>query len=130
MRDFALERALPGYGEQDPYVLECSERVVEALCDDFNTPRALAAIFDLVAEGNRRDLPGAIEALGTLLPLLGLEALLVPADEPDEGAVALLNERERARQAKDFERADEIREELAGLGWKVRDSADGARLVR
>ncbi len=38
-------------------------------------------------------------------------------------------EREQARAAKDFGRADEIRDELAALGWTVRDSADGPRLV-
>jgi cysteinyl-tRNA synthetase len=38
-------------------------------------------------------------------------------------------EREQARAAKDFERADAIRDELAALGWEVRDSADGPRLV-
>jgi cysteinyl-tRNA synthetase len=41
----------------------------------------------------------------------------------------LMMERERARAAKDFARADEIRDELAALGWVVRDSADGPRLV-
>ncbi len=48
----------------------------------------------------------------------------------DEGAEKLLVEREEARAAKDFERADSIRDELAEMGWEVRDSADGARLVR
>jgi cysteinyl-tRNA synthetase len=38
-------------------------------------------------------------------------------------------EREQARAAKDFERADAIRDELAELGWEVRDSAEGPRLV-
>ena len=38
-------------------------------------------------------------------------------------------EREEARAEKDFERADEIRDKLAELGWEVRDSANGARLV-
>jgi cysteinyl-tRNA synthetase len=42
----------------------------------------------------------------------------------------LLAEREEARASKDFGRADEIRERLAALGWEVRDSAEGARLVR
>ncbi len=42
----------------------------------------------------------------------------------------LLAEREEARAAKDFERADAIRDELAELGWEVRDSAEGAKLVR
>jgi cysteinyl-tRNA synthetase len=40
-----------------------------------------------------------------------------------------MEEREAARAEKDFERADEIRDELAELGWEVRDSADGAKLV-
>ncbi len=40
-----------------------------------------------------------------------------------------LSEREEARAAKDFARADEIRDRLAELGWEVRDSAEGAQLV-
>jgi cysteinyl-tRNA synthetase len=38
-------------------------------------------------------------------------------------------EREEARRAKDFGRADEIRDQLAGMGYEVRDSAEGPRLV-
>jgi cysteinyl-tRNA synthetase len=38
-------------------------------------------------------------------------------------------EREEARGAKDFERADAIRERLAALGWEIRDSSEGPRLV-
>ena len=49
--------------------------------------------------------------------------------ESDERANKLLDEREEARAAKDFERADEIRDRLAELGWEVRDGADGAKLV-
>jgi cysteinyl-tRNA synthetase len=41
----------------------------------------------------------------------------------------LLSEREQARAERDFERADAIRDRLAALGWEVRDSADGPRLV-
>ena len=44
-------------------------------------------------------------------------------------AEELLAEREEARAAKDFGRADEIRDRLAELGWEVRDSAEGAKLV-
>ena len=39
-------------------------------------------------------------------------------------------EREQARADRDFARADELRDELAALGWEVRDTADGPRLVR
>jgi cysteinyl-tRNA synthetase len=41
----------------------------------------------------------------------------------------LMVEREAARVTKDFARADEIRDQLAELGWEVRDSAEGPRLV-
>ncbi len=118
-------------GEEDPFVAVRRAAFLEALADDFNTPRAWAALFELVAEGNRRPLPGARAALAELLGLLGLESLLEPASEQaDPEAERLLGEREAAREARDFERADRIRDELAALGWEVRDTPEGARLRR
>jgi cysteinyl-tRNA synthetase len=103
----------------------------EALADDFNTPRAMAEVFELVAEANRGEVPGASEAVREMLGLVGLSSLTQPEKgaETDAEAESLLREREAARAAKDFERADAIRDELAELGWEVRDSADGAKLV-
>jgi cysteinyl-tRNA synthetase len=106
------------------------EEFFAALADDFNTPKAMAAVFDLVAEGNRRPLPGARAALEEMLPVIGLASLLAPAAEADPEAVGLLDEREKARAERDFERADRIREQLAERGWEVRDTPGGARLVR
>jgi len=103
----------------------------DALADDFNTPRAMAEAFELVAEANRDELPRAPEVLAEMLELVGLSSLTQPDQgaETDERAKELMNEREKARAAKDFARADEIRDRLAELGWEVRDSADGAKLV-
>ncbi len=103
----------------------------DALADDFNTPRAMAEVFELVAEANRGDVPGAPEAVREMLDLVGLSSLTQPDQgaETDEVARKLMEEREAARAERDFERADEIRDELAELGWEVRDSADGAKLV-
>jgi cysteinyl-tRNA synthetase len=127
IRNYAREAPA---GDPDEFVSARREQFLDALADDFNTPRAIAAVFELVAEGNRRELPGARGALEELLPLLGLEALL-EADEPaDSEAERLLAERESARSERDFERADRIRDELAQRGWEVRDTAGGARLVR
>jgi cysteinyl-tRNA synthetase len=117
-------------GELDPFVDARREEFLAALADDFNTPRAWAAVFDLVAEGNRRPLPGAREALAELLSLLGLESLLAAGAESDPEAERLLAEREEARADRDFERADAIRDRLAELGWEVRDTPEGARLRR
>jgi cysteinyl-tRNA synthetase len=107
------------------------ERFKDALADDFNTPRALAEAFELVGDANRADGPGAGEALREMLELVGLGSLAQPDEgaEADEEAEALLAEREEARAARDFGRADEIRERLVELGWEVRDGAEGARLV-
>ncbi len=102
-----------------------------ALADDFNTPKAMAEAFELVAEANRGDVPGASVALAEMLALVGLSSLTQPDEgaEADDEAGKLLEERQAARAAKDFGRADEIRDRLAELGWEVRDSADGAKLV-
>ncbi len=117
-------------GDPDEFVMEKRQEFLDALAEDFNTPRAFAALADLIAEGNRHELPGARGALEELLPLLGLDSLLVEEEAADPEAESLLAEREQARAAKDFARADQIRDRLGELGWEVRDGADGARLVR
>ncbi|MDQ2675511.1 MAG: cysteine--tRNA ligase, partial [Actinomycetota bacterium] len=73
---------------------------------------------------------GARETLARVLPLLGLERLLESEDEASPEAIELLAERDAARAERDFERADAARDRLAGLGWEVRDSAGGSKLVR
>ncbi|HEY6637898.1 MAG TPA: cysteine--tRNA ligase [Solirubrobacterales bacterium] len=117
-------------GEPDEFLADRRQAFLDALADDFNTPQAFAVLFEIVAEGNRRELTGAREVLTELLPLLGLESLLAGEDEAPAEALQLLAEREAARSAKDFERADAIRDQLAAMGWEVRDEAGGARLVK
>jgi cysteinyl-tRNA synthetase len=111
-----------------------AERFFDALADDFNTPAARAVLFDWVSEANRR-LDGGQRIgpgrLGEMLHAIGLEGLLEAEPEaPDTDAERLLTEREEARAARDFERADRLREELGERGWEVRDTPEGARLVR
>jgi cysteinyl-tRNA synthetase len=133
-----LERApaaVAPNGSTDPAVVERRAEFFAALGDDFNTPQALAALFELVSEGNRRlergdRLSGAADALEEMLMVLGLETLLVPEGAVEEEAIRLADERERAREAGDFERADALRRELADRGYEVRDTADGPVLVR
>jgi cysteinyl-tRNA synthetase len=91
----------------------------------------MAEVFELVGEANRGEVAGAevVAALREMLDLVGLGSLAEEGEGADAAAEELMAEREQARTAKDFERADEIRDELAGLGWEVRDSAEGPRLV-
>src|SRR5215217_6225896 len=101
----------------------------DALSDDFNTPAAWARASAWMAGANRHLDAGQSFGPGELREMLwalGLENLL---DVEDEAAPAeaqkLMEERTQARAAKDYARADEIRDELAGMGWEVRDSAEG-----
>jgi len=130
LRNFFRLQFLGGWeGEPNPSVVERRETFLNALADDFNTPRAMAEVFELVAEANREDVLGAPEAVKEMLKLLGLESLADPEQGGDTEAEALLAEREEARAGKDFARADEIRDRLAAMGWEVRDSSEGAKLV-
>ncbi len=117
-------------GQPDEFLREKRQAFLDALADDFNTPQAFAVLFEIVNEGNKRELSGAREVLTELLPLLGLDSLIDEDEAAPAAALDLLEEREKARAAKDYGRADELRDELAGMGWEVRDEAGGARLVR
>jgi cysteinyl-tRNA synthetase len=117
-------------GAPDEFLADRRQAFLDALADDFSTPQAFAVLFEIVAEGNRRELPGARGVLEELLPLLGLDSLLAEEETAPAEADDLLAQRQEARAAKDFDRADSIRDQLAEMGWEVRDEAGGARLVR
>jgi cysteinyl-tRNA synthetase len=111
-----------------------AERFFDQLRDDFNTPAARAVLFEWVAEANRRLDAGERLGAGRLeemLYALGLESLLERAEvEAPEEVERIASERDAARAARDFERADRLRDQLAERGWEIRDTPDGARLVR
>ena len=106
------------------------EGFFDALAYDFNTPRALAEVFDWVREANASDSPVGDADLREMLGVLGLENLL-EADEADAPpqAVELSEARERARAARDYGEADRLREQLREMGWEVRDGSGGPELL-
>jgi cysteinyl-tRNA synthetase len=130
IREFMREDGDPP-GDPSATVLGRREAFLDALADDFNTPRALAELFGLIADARRGPEPGARAVAAELLPLIGLETLVTAAEEEGgDEAEKLLVEREEARAGRDFERADAIRDRIGELGWEVRDGAAGPRLVR
>ncbi|MEP6642020.1 MAG: DALR domain-containing protein, partial [Gaiellales bacterium] len=93
--------------------------VCDVLDDDFNTPEALALLF--------RAPPAARDTVAEVLDVLGLGSLAHDEPAPAE-VVALAQERQRARDGRDFAESDRLRDEIAGRGWEVRDSASGFEL--
>jgi cysteinyl-tRNA synthetase len=106
----------------------------DALANDFNTPAALAALFEWVREANRRGGGVGDADLREMLDVLGLGALSPLAlvgevSSVDPEATSLLAQREQARGERDFDAADRMREELRRRGWEIRDGPEGPELI-
>jgi cysteinyl-tRNA synthetase len=112
-----------------PEMRPLRDRFFAALADDFNTPQALAAVFDWVREANRRQSEVGDADLREMLDVLGLAGLLDQDSEAPEDVRDLATERQAARAARDFARADALRLEIEALGWTVRDVAGGFEVL-
>jgi len=107
------------------------EEFFAALAEDFNTPRALAAVFEWVSHANRSGEPVGRQDLWEMLEVLALSNLLeVQLAEVPAEVRQLAEQRLAARAARDFARADELREQIRQLGWELRDGPDGPELLR
>jgi cysteinyl-tRNA synthetase len=125
-----LEPGRPSPADMAPHV----EAFFDALANDFNTPTALASLFEWVREANRRGAGVGDRDLREMLGILGLgdlTALEAGGDvhRTDPEALELLARREAARGERDFEAADRLREELSVRGWEIRDGPGGSELI-
>jgi cysteinyl-tRNA synthetase len=140
-----LERARDALGEIEPGTW-CAE-FETAMDDDLGTPAAVAAVYDVVREGNKLlaagpsdALRGAASSVRAMLAVLGVD----PFDERwtaggssareeklttavDALVASLLQQRQEARVAKDFATADAIRDQLKGAGIDLEDTPDGPK---
>ncbi len=106
-----------------------------AMDDDFNTPGALAVLFDLAAGANKgqREDAALLKALGAILGVLQQtpQTYLQAGSGLEEAAIqSLIAERAAAKAARDFKRADGIRAQLAAQGIELKDSAAGTTWVK
>ena len=98
--------------------------------DDFNTPEAMAVLFDLAGELNRTKSAELAQLLQGLASILGLlqrkaDAFLQGEATQELDIEGLIQARIAAKKAKDFAQADAIRKQLADAGIVLEDSAQG-----
>ena len=104
-----------------------------ALNDDLNTAGALGGIFTGMRESAKLEGAAAAQALAALNRILRALGLTLP--EPEKAAEipadvrALAEQRLAVRQAKDWAQSDVLRDQLAALGWTVKDNKDGYELL-
>lgn len=126
----------PAPQEEPAQVATWRQAFEEAMDDDFNTANAISALFELVREANtalsqgakREELAAFRDALIQLGDVLGLT--LKQEELLDEAVEKLIEERNAARKAKDYAKADRIRDMLLAQGIILEDTAQGTRWRR
>src|SRR5215208_3353452 len=129
---------------------ELRERFDAAMRDDFNTPEAVAAVFDVTGRAGQEisarteaagEFSSLAETLREVVTIFGFdlaEELATNVDgvrvryseAPEEGVLRRVADREKARRGKDWSLADRLRDELGAEGWAVEDTPEGPILSR
>ncbi|MFQ6009805.1 MAG: cysteine--tRNA ligase [Candidatus Aenigmatarchaeota archaeon] len=139
LREF-MRKVKEAKGEEagiEKLIEETREKFENAMDDNFNTPNAIAAIFNFVRDVNKlvdegkvsqeegKKIIGLMEKFDSVLGILkGWEK----EEKIPEDISKLLEEREEARKKKDFKLADDIRNKIKDKGWIVEDTPSGPRV--
>lgn len=107
---------------------EFKKKFYSCLDDDFDTPQAFAALFDLVREINIKRNAGkaamaVMEEINELFDFIAIENEEAPPE-----VLALVKQREEARAKKDWALSDKLRDDLASKGWVLKDTKEGTKL--
>lgn len=120
-----------------PLLLRTEQRFTDALDDDLNISSALGAIFEMVRDVNRAISEQQLSAsdaqhVSSLMQRFDTVLGLLETDEAldDQQLEALLEERQVARQQRDFARADALRDQIREHGYTIEDTPQGPRLKR
>jgi cysteinyl-tRNA synthetase len=117
-------------GDSPPDLDRLRDMFFDALAKDFNTADALAILNEWLRQATSPLWDSAGDGhLREMLGVLGLEQLLAASAQAPAQVLELAEQRERARAEHDFAAADRLRDEIAELGWEVRDGPGGFELL-
>jgi len=119
-------------GEAPEWATKHLQDFADAVNDDLNLPRAFAALFELVRDANGKGAAGTLGVFKRMDEVLGV--IFFENEKKEEEIPAevkqLLDARAEARKLKNWAESDRLRDEIAALGWTVKDSRDGQSLEK
>ena len=131
-----LEIAEPSEKIESDIAKKYHKKFEAAMDDDLNTPQALAVLFDLITEVNKKienrsltkkeaaDILSLLKKIDSVFKIMNFEKEIVKIPEEVK---KLIEEREKARAEKNWEKADEIRDKIREMGYLLEDSEQGVR---
>lgn len=130
---FIMQKGSDEPVEIDAIIENFEQRFKEQMDDDLNTAGAIGAIFEYIKEVNlafadnkgKNEAKKALDTLGNILDVLGIE---LKEDSVPEEILELAEQRQQARKAKDFAKADELRDKIAELGYEMKDTPEGVKI--
>ncbi|MAE43250.1 cysteine--tRNA ligase [Candidatus Woesearchaeota archaeon] len=115
--------------DNDKLIKKTKNEFLKCMDDDFDTPKALAAIFDFVKEVNKKG--GSKKSYDLMLEFNKIFNVLETKQEKiPAGIKELTKEREKARKEKNYEKADKIRTQIKNKGYTLEDTEEGSRIKK
>jgi cysteinyl-tRNA synthetase len=107
----------------------------KAMDDDLNTAEAIGVIFEYIRDINlafeeSKDAQSAKEALEALDKVLNVLGLVPEDEEVPEEILALVNQRQEARKARNFSEADALRDKITAMGYDLKDTPEGVKISK
>lgn len=128
----ASDRVLSGQSRLK--LKEYKKEFKEAVADDLNMPEAVAVVWKLINDYNREpekyNPKKGLKLIYSFDKVLGLNLKKIGREKIPAEIKNLVEQREKLRNEKKWKEADEIREEIEKLGWKVKDTAEGTKITK
>jgi len=127
------------YPEMENLLAKSKKEFKSVINDDLNSPEALAVLFNLVTDINKlidehklsqKNAKKVLELIDDFDEVLGLELTKIEKEVVPKEVLALTTLREEAREDKDWQKADELRNEVSKLGYSVEDTSSGQKIKK